>query len=112
MFQHLSELWNSWTACDQAVYWVSLIGFPTFCFFTSPIILISTDDLENMNAVAERTEIHKLVNSIWNKRKLPEGWRESIIIPIYKKGEKTDCSNYRDISLLLTKYKILSNILL
>ena len=43
---------------------------------------------------------------------LPEHWKESIIVPIYKKGEKTNCSNYRGISLLLTCYKILSNIIL
>jgi hypothetical protein len=28
------------------------------------------------------------------KEELPEQWQESIIIPIYKKGDKTDCSNY------------------
>jgi len=43
---------------------------------------------------------------------LPEEWKESIIIPTYKNGDKTDCSNYRGMSLLLTTYKILSNILL
>jgi hypothetical protein len=59
-----------------------------------------------------RSEIHKLINSTWNKEELPEQWEESIIVPIYKKGDKTDCSNYRGISLLLTTYKILSNILL
>jgi hypothetical protein len=43
---------------------------------------------------------------------LPDQWKESIIVPIHKKGDKTDCNNYRGISLLSTSYKILSNILL
>jgi len=57
-------------------------------------------------------EIRKLIISIWKKEKLPEEWKESIILPIHKKGDKTDCNNYRGISLLPTTYKILSNILL
>ena len=59
-----------------------------------------------------RREIYKLIISIWNKERMPEEWKESIIVPIYKKGDKTDCNNYRGISLLPTTYKILSNILL
>jgi hypothetical protein len=58
------------------------------------------------------SEIRKHYNSIWNKEKLPEEWKESIIAPIYKKDDKTDCSNYRGIKLLSTTYNILSNILL
>jgi hypothetical protein len=46
------------------------------------------------------------------KRLLPEVWEESFILPIHKKCDKTDCSNYRSISLLSTTYKILSNVLL
>ena len=57
-------------------------------------------------------EIHKLITTIWKKEKLLAEWKESIIVPIHKKGDKTDCSNYRGISLLPTTYKILSNILL
>jgi sorting nexin-29 len=58
------------------------------------------------------SEIHKLINSIWNKEELPDQWKESATVSFHKKGNKIDCSNYRGISLLSTSYKILSNILL
>jgi hypothetical protein len=38
--------------------------------------------------------IHKLIKSIWNKEEFPDQWKESIIVPVYKKGNKTDCNNY------------------
>jgi hypothetical protein len=44
---------------------------------------------------ALRIEIHTFVRSVWNKEELPQQWKESIIVPIYKKGDKTDCNNYR-----------------
>jgi hypothetical protein len=43
---------------------------------------------------------------------LPEVWKESIAVSIYKKGDKTDYSNYVGISHLPTTYKISSSILL
>jgi hypothetical protein len=49
-----------------------------------------------------------LINFIWNKEELLDQWKESIIVPIHKKGDKTDCSNYRGISMLSTSYKTLS----
>ena len=35
-------------------------------------------------------EIHKLINSVWNKEVLPEEWKLCIIVPICKKGDKTN----------------------
>jgi hypothetical protein len=46
------------------------------------------------------SEIQRLICFIWNKEELPQQWKESIIVPIYKKGDKTDFNNYRGISLL------------
>ena len=39
---------------------------------------------------AIRSEIHKLINSIWNKEELPEEWKGSNIVLMHKKGDKTD----------------------
>jgi len=57
------------------------------------------------------SEIHTHINSIWNKEELPEEWKESITVPIYK-GDKTYRNDFRGILLLSTTYIILSNILL
>ena len=37
-------------------------------------------------------------------KEMPEEWKESIIVPADKKGDKTDCSNYRGISLMSATY--------
>ena len=42
---------------------------------------------------------------------MPEQWKESVNIPFCKKGEKTDCSDYRGISLLSTLSIILLSVL-
>jgi hypothetical protein len=38
--------------------------------------------------------IHKLINYVWNKEQLPDQWKESIIVPVHKNGDKTDRNNY------------------
>jgi hypothetical protein len=41
------------------------------------------------------TQIHKLITSVWNTKKMPDQWKESIVVPVHKKGNETDCSNCR-----------------
>ena len=78
----------------------------------SPGIDQITAELFKAGGGTIRCAIYKLIITIWNKEELPGEWTESIIVPIHKKGDKTDCNNYMGISLLPTTYKILSNILL
>ena len=51
---------------------------------------------------------------IWPLRVVlsPEDWRAAVIIPLYKgKRERTECKNYRGISLLSVVGKIYAGIL-
>jgi hypothetical protein len=58
------------------------------------------------------SEMHKIINSVWNKEELPDQWKESIIVPIHKNGDKTDYNIYLGISLLSNSFKIVTKILL
>jgi hypothetical protein len=58
-----------------------------------------------------KLQIHVLIVKIWDEEEIPKDWRQSIIYPIHKKGDKLNCKNYRGSSLLCTSYKIFTNIL-
>jgi hypothetical protein len=53
-----------------------------------------TAELFKTGGESLRSEIHKVINSIWNEEELPQQWKNSSSAPICKKGNKTDCSNY------------------
>ena len=55
--------------------------------------------------------IQDLILNRWRSERMPNERNRSIICPIYKKGEKSECSNYRGISLLDTVYKILTTVI-
>ena len=41
-----------------------------------------------------------IFNAILNSGFFPEEWTEGVIIPLHKKGDKSDVKNYRGISLV------------
>jgi hypothetical protein len=80
--------------------------------YKSPGIEEIPAELINAGDETLLSAIHKLIHSVSNKEEFSDQWKESIIVTFHTKGDKTECNNYRGISLLSTSYKILSNILL
>ena len=56
--------------------------------------------------------MYELVRQIWEEEKILEEWKETIIVPIHKRGDRDRCENYRGTALGNEAYKILSNIIL
>jgi hypothetical protein len=52
-----------------------------------------------------RSEIHKLTDFKRNETELPHQLKEQIIVPVYNKSDRADCSNYRGVSVLSITYK-------
>ena len=55
--------------------------------------------------------VWKLCNEIWRTEKWPEEWCKSMVVPLHKKGDMKECSNYRTIALIPHVCKTMLNIL-
>jgi hypothetical protein len=52
--------------------------------------------------------LHEVIQQAWTSETLPRNW---VLCPVYKKGDKLDCKNYRGIYLLNVTYKVFAKIL-
>ena len=55
--------------------------------------------------------LHLLCQQIWKTHQWPQDWKRSVFIPIPKKGNAKECSNYCTIALILHTSKVMLNIL-
>ena len=55
--------------------------------------------------------LHSICQPIWKTQQSPQDWKRSIFIPIPKKGNAKECSNYRTIALISHTSKVMLKIL-
>ena len=55
--------------------------------------------------------LHPICQQIWKTQQWPQDWKSSLFIPIPKKGNPQECSNYRTIGLLSHTSKVMLKIL-
>ena len=61
-------------------------------------------------ALAQR--MLELCELIWVGERFPEAWKTSVVVPVFKKGSKSSCANYRPISLINVAYKVFEAVIL
>ena len=54
--------------------------------------------------------LHSICQQIWKTQQRPQYWKQSVFIPISKKGNAKECSNYCTIALILHASKVMFKI--
>ena len=55
--------------------------------------------------------LHSIGQQIWKSQQWPQDWKRSVFLPIPKKGNAKECSNYRTIALISHASKVMLKIL-
>ena len=55
--------------------------------------------------------LHSICQQIWKTQQGPQDWKRSILIPVPKKGNAKECSNYRTTALISHTSKVMLKIL-
>ena len=55
--------------------------------------------------------LHSICQQIWKSQPSPQDWKRSVFIPIQKKGNAKECSNYSPVALISQASKVMLKIL-
>ena len=55
--------------------------------------------------------LHSICQQIWKTQQGPQDWKRSVFIPIPKKGNAKECSNYHTIALISHSSNVMLKIL-
>src|SRR5579871_5851057 len=71
-----------------------------------------TEDILSSIKTIKLSKLLCFINEIWREEKPPQQWKDGIIVKLPKKGDLSDCNNWRGITLLSVPGKILCSMML
>ena len=71
-----------------------------------------TSDMLKADPSTSALVLADLFNQVWEEEKVPEMWKKGIIVKLPKKGDLSECNNWRGINLLSVPGKIFCRIIL
>ena len=85
-----------------------------FQWNSAKALISGKDDLEessenNRNVSSGFKCLKAIINRIWNGD-FQKSWNKALIVSIHKKGDLSNCNNYRVISLIINGLKIIVKI--
>ena len=89
------------------IFWNSSTGIP------SPALALFVGMLELFQILKDDAVkvLHSICQQIWKTQQWPQDWKRSLFIPIPKKGNAKECSNYHTIALISHASKVMLQIL-
>ena len=84
---------------------ITSLSYLKYHSFTIPVELfqILKDDAVKV--------LHSICQQIWKTQQWPQDWKRSVFIPVPKKGNAKECSNYCTIALISHASKVMLKIL-
>ena len=73
-------------------------SFPVRIYYHEPVLIIKDDAVK---------VLHSICQQIWKTQQWPQDWKRSVFIPILKKGNPKECSNYHTIALISHASKVM-----
>ena len=68
---------------------------------------IPVDLFQILKDDAVKVMLHSICQEIWKTQQWPQDWKRSVFIPIPKKGNAKECSNYHTVTLISHARKVM-----
>ena len=83
-------------------FWFLIHSLKTWTFYLSKFCVILFDAVK---------VLHSIYQQIWKTHQWPQDWKRLVFVPIPKKGNAKECSNYHTVALISHASKVMLKIL-